>query len=153
MTIVPISLHEANFFVNRHHRHNKPVTRYGGKWAVGLEHAGQIVGVAIVGRPVARALQQQGQAFIAEVLRVAITAEAPRNANSVLYGACWRIWRQMGGTRLVTYTLKSESGSSLRGAGYELVAEVNGEGWNRESRPRLTRDIYGQEKFRWERRL
>jgi len=52
MTIVPITLKTANEFIAAHHRHHKP-TR-GHKWSIGLEHNNEIVGVAIVGRPVAR---------------------------------------------------------------------------------------------------
>jgi hypothetical protein len=90
--------------------------------------------------------------WTAEVLRCCARDEAPKGANSMLYGACWRAWRAMGGKRLVTYTLQTESGASLRGAGWKVVGEVKGGGWNRPSldRVRAWQPIYGQQKFRWE---
>lgn len=54
LDIVPISLAEANAFVEQHHRHHKPVV--GHKFSIGLSNGEKIVGVAIVGRPVARHL-------------------------------------------------------------------------------------------------
>lgn len=58
----------------------------------------------------------------------------------------------MGGTRLITYTLQSEGGASLRGAGFKVVAELppgKPEAW--QSRPgREWQPVVGQAKFRWE---
>lgn len=148
LEVVPISLREANDFVEAYHRHNGRTSRDGGKFAIGAGYGDQLVGVAIVGRPVARMLADQ---YTAEVLRVCTGPDAPRNTNSFLYGASWRVWRAMGGLRLVTYTLAIESGESLRGAGWRVVAEVKPGGWNREGRPRGWQPIYGQLKLRWER--
>ena len=148
MTVVPITLREANEFVRRHHRHNAPVQRDGGRWAISLEHGGEIVGVAIVGRAVARLLDNS---VTAEVLRCCVSPAAPRNSSSMLYGRCWQVWRHMGGTRLITYNLQCESGASLRGAGFKVVAELPAaepDKWQRLKRPRVARDVYGQAKFR-----
>ena len=62
------------------------------------------------------------------------------------------IWQQMGGKRMVTYTLQEESGSSLRGAGWKIVGETKPteSGWDRKNRKRDWQPIYGQLKFRWE---
>jgi hypothetical protein len=118
------------------------------RFAIGAEFMGELVAVAIVGRPVARHLQD---GFTAEVLRTCAIPTAPRNVNSFLYAACWRAWKAMGGRRLVTYTLKTESGASLRGAGWRVVAEVPAsKGWSCPSRPRDYQPIYGQGKLRWE---
>ena len=145
LTPMPISLREANEFVANFHRHNKPTQ--GGKFSIGALFNNEIVGVAIVGRPVARGMQD---GVTAEVTRVCVSDNAPRNACSFLYGRCWRIWQQMGGKRMITYTLKSESGSSLRGAGWKMLGEVKpGAGWNRPARQRDWQPIYGQLKFRW----
>ncbi|MEC8543818.1 MAG: XF1762 family protein, partial [SAR324 cluster bacterium] len=59
---------------------------------------------------------------------------------------------QMGGKRMITYTLQEESGSSLRGAGWKIVGEVKPteRGWDRSNRKRNWQPIYGQLKFRWE---
>ena len=54
LDICPISLAEANAFVEEHHRHHKPVV--GHKFSIGCTDGEKIVGVAIVGRPVARYL-------------------------------------------------------------------------------------------------
>ena len=149
MTIVPCSIRDAKAFVGQHHRHNRPPLS--GLFAVGLDHNGALVGVAIVGRPVARMLQD---GFTAEVTRTCLAPDCPRNGNSMLYGACWRAARALGWRRLVTYTLASESGASLRGSGWRVVAEVApSKGWARASMAHLNRtpqDIYGQQKLRWE---
>jgi len=108
-----------------------------------------MVGVAIVGRPVARLLDD---GYTAEVTRCCVLEKAPKGSCSFLYGRCWRIWQQMGGIRMVTYTLQTESGSSLKGAGWKIVGETKGGGWNREGRERDWQPIYGQLKFRWEAR-
>ena len=54
MRLIPVSLKEANAFVAEHHRHHKPVV--GHKFSIGCMQAGRLVGVAIVGRPVSRYL-------------------------------------------------------------------------------------------------
>jgi hypothetical protein len=101
MNLCPISLREANDFTESFHRHNGRTARNGGKFAIGLEEGEELMGVAIVGRPVARLLNDD---YTAEVLRVCTRKDAPRNANSMLYAACWRAWRAMGGLRMVTPT-------------------------------------------------
>ena len=58
----------------------------------------------------------------------------------------------MGYIVAVTYTLATESGSSLRASGFREVAAVKDEQWSRESRPRLERDLVGG-RIRWERLL
>jgi hypothetical protein len=148
LQVTPVTLREANEFVLNFHRHNKPTQ--GGKFAIGAVNDGDLVGVAIVGRPVSATLQDS---LTAEVTRVCVIDGAPKNSCSFLYGRCWRIWQQMGGERMVTYTLQSESGSSLRGAGWHIKGEVKPGNWDRKNRPREWQPIYGQLKFRWERGL
>lgn len=147
MIAVPITLRQANDFVAAFHRHNRPTSRDGGKYAIGCSDGSTMVGVAIVGLPVARLLND---GWTAEVLRVCAAPNAPRNVNSFLYARCWNAWRAMGGHRIVTYTLKVESGESLRGAGWRVVAECRPGVWNRAGRYREWDDIYGQQKLRWE---
>lgn len=142
MVIVPLTLAEANEFVRQHHRHHKPVP--GAKFAIGVEEGGKIVGVAIVGRPVARLLDD---GYTAEVIRTC--TDGTRNANSMLYGAAWRAARAMGYRRIGTYTLPEEGGASLRAAGWRCLGEAGGGTWNRKSRPRV--DLHPlQTKVRWE---
>ena len=146
LVLIPITLKEANLFVSNFHRHNKPTV--GGKFAIGAEFDGLMVGVAIVGRPIARLLNDD---YTAEVYRVCISPHAPRNTNSFLYGACWRACKAMGYKKLITYTLQEESGASLKGAGWKIIAEVKPSGnWGSSKRQREWQPIFGQQKLRWE---
>lgn len=144
---IPISTTEANAFVQSYHRHNKPTA--GGKFAIGASDGERLVGVAIVGRPVARLLDN---GTTAEVTRCCVLDDAPKGTCSFLYSRCWRAWSAMGGEKLITYTLQTESGASLRGAGWKIVGQTpgtNGKGWT--NRPgREWQAIQGQAKFRWE---
>lgn len=142
-----MNLKDANDFVNKHHRHNKPVV--GAKFSIGLLHNDELMGVAIVGRPIARMLDD---GTTAEVLRTCVKDGSPKGSNSFLYSRCWKAWKAMGGERLVTYTLKSESGASLRGAGWKVVAEVKvrNKPWHGPDRQREYQQVYGQQKLRWE---
>ena len=147
LRVVPITISGANRFVNQYHRHNKKTANGGGKFAVGAECDLGLVGVAIVGNPIARAFMD---GYTAEVLRSCTRPEAPKNTNSFLYGACWRIWQAMGGERLITYTLQTESGSSLNGAGFDLVAEVEPGSWDRFKRRRVFQEVQKLPKYRWQ---
>ena len=143
LTITPCTLTDARAYVNANHRHHKaPV---GGLFALAVcAEGGAICGVAIVGRPVARQLQD---GWTAEVTRVA--TDGTPNACSALYGAAWRAARALGWRRLVTYTLASEPGTSLVAAGWRVVGQTQAQSWNRLNRPRV--DKYPlQEKLRWE---
>lgn len=146
ITLVPLTRDEANAFVAVHHRHSRPCP--GAKFCIGVTTGEQLVGVAIVGRPVSRMLDDS---FTAEVLRVCTIASAPRNCCSMLYGAAWRAWRAMGGRRIVTYTLESERGTSVAAAGWRIVHKTKAESWSRDGRERDWQPVYGQRKFRWER--
>lgn len=131
MNLQPITLKESRRFVDNFHRHHK--APQGGLFAIGLEENNQVIGVAIVGRPVARMLQN---GYTAEVTRLCVK-DGFYNACSMLYSACWRAARAMGYKRLITYILGSESGTSLIASGYKLVGEAGGGTWNREDRPRI----------------
>ena len=145
LIVIPISLREANEFVANFHRHSKPVTC--ARWSIGASYSDRLVGVAIAGQPVARLLCD---GVTLEVLRNCVSPEAPKNTCSFLYGRAWRIWQQMGGQRVVTYTLQTESGASLKGAGWKIGGITHASnGWlNRPGRE--WQPIYGQTKFRWE---
>jgi hypothetical protein len=148
LQVVPMTISDANEFVDNFHRHNKPVR--GAKFAIGASYNDQLVGVAIIGRPISRHMDD---GFTAEAVRVCTNDTSPNNTNSFLYGRCWRIWQQMGGRRMITYTLQSESGSSLKAAGYKIIGETstdkNHKGWT--TRPgREWQPVTGQAKFKWE---
>lgn len=143
LTIIPSELDEANFFVALHHRKLGPVV--GHKFSVAvIDEDAQIRGVAIVGRPNAKALDD---GWTLECTRNA-TDGCP-NACSALYGAARRATFGMGYRKLITYTGKSEPGTSLLAAGFVIVGEVKGRDWDCPSRPRVnTRPL--EDKFRWE---
>lgn len=152
LVAIPMTLRAANDFVAQFHRHNGRTSRNGGKWAIGVSTGAALVGVAIVGNPLS-ARYMDG--VTAEILRCCTLPEAPKGAVSFLYSRCWKIWAAMGGHKLITYTLESESGSSLRGAGWKTVAKCPasqiGENWNKgKDNPRAWQPIYGQQKLRWE---
>lgn len=151
---VPVTLRTANDFVATYHRHSKRTARNGGKFALGLARPddGLLVGVAIIGNPVSATLMD---GYTAEVLRVCTSPDAPKNACSMLYGRAWQVWRGMGGTRLVTYTLQDEAGSSPKAAGMKVVGEVAGhDRWmtrrNDRGVDRRAQALYGIDKFRWQ---
>ena len=144
LAIIPCTIGDAKAYVQEHHRHHRAPVSGLFAVAVGREGAQQLCGVAIVGRPVARSLQD---GWTAEVTRVA--TDGTPNACSALYGACWRAARALGWRTLITYTLKSEPGTSLRAAGWRVVGEVRGGSWSRRSRPRVDKHPL-QHKLRWE---
>ncbi|MDA8346963.1 MAG: hypothetical protein M0Z66_16085 [Thermaerobacter sp.] len=128
-----------------HHRHHKPPV--GHKFSIAVaDESGEVRGVAMIGRPVARHLDD---GWTLEVNRVA-TDGCP-NASSALYGACRRAAWALGYKKLVTYTLPTESGASLRGAGYRLIGKAGGGSWDtpNSGRPRVDKHptIF---KMRWE---
>ncbi|GAA2577587.1 XF1762 family protein [Microbacterium binotii] len=134
LRIVPVDLKTAQQFVAAHHRHNEPPI--GHKFSVGVACGEQLVGVAIVGRPVSRVIQSEGATL--EVIRTA--TDGTRNANSMLYGAAKRVTFALGYDRLITYTQADESGVSLRAAGFRVVAQRPPRpGWDTPSRPRTNK--------------
>ena len=144
--IVPVELQDANLFVHRHHRHHGPVV--GHKFSLGILDADGIYrGVAIVGRPVARMLDD---GYTLEVTRVA--TDGVKDGCSALYGACRRAAFALGYRKLVTYILESERGTSLKAAGWRCLGEAGGGSWSRESRERIDRHPL-QKKIRFETEL
>lgn len=144
LQLVPLTFAEACGYVDMWHRHHAhPV---GHKFSVGVAAGQLLVGVAIVGRPTARAFDD-GRTL--EVVRTA--TDGTRNCNSMLYGAAWRAASAMGYRRLITYTQQGESGASLRAAGWRVVAERPArKGWAAPSRPRDDRGTDGIARTLWE---
>ena len=160
LKVVPVTLEEANDFVRRLHRHNKPVL--GAKFSIGVARvvvkelmpAGpmqvtELVGVAIAGRPVARLLDD---GLTLEITRVC--TDGTRNSCSMLYAACRKAARAMGYERIFTYTLPEEGGASLRAAGFVLDKESAGnthKAWH--NRPGRNVEAVGSDliggKWRW----
>ena len=152
LEIRPITLREANRYVSEHHRHN--IKTNGHKFSVACYDGERLCGVAIAGQPVARKLDD-GRTI--EIRRVC--TDGTRNACSILYGACSRCAKEMGYRRVITYTLKSEPGTSLKASGFINMGEAGGVSWNQPGRPREITQItlFGEErkytnerKIRWE---
>ena len=142
LEIVPISLRGANAYVRDHHRHHKPTV--GHKFSIACADGDKIVGVAIVGRPVSRHLDDHRTL---EVNR--LCTDGTHNACSMLYAAAWRVVRAMGYKRLVTYILESEPGTSLKAAGWKCMGKAGGLRWTGARCPET--DLYPAEmKLRWE---
>lgn len=140
--MVPISLKEANAFVLQYHRHHKPVT--GHKFSIAASNGNEIVGVAIVGRHVARYLDD---GWTLEVNR--LCTNGTKNACSFLYAAAWRAAKNMGYKKLITYILDSESGVSLKAAGWKCVGQAGGMRWTGKRKPEI--DLYpAQMKLKFE---
>lgn len=112
LLVVPLTLREASAFIAQHHRHHKPPR--GMKFAIGIERAGELVSVATAGRPVARAYGPR----VLEVNRTC--TDGTKNANSMLYGAARRAAVAMGYEKVLTYTEETESGATLRAAGFRV---------------------------------
>lgn len=152
LVAVPLELKEANAFVGQLHRHHVPVHR--DKFRVGCMADGKLVGVAQVGRPVARRLDD-GKTL--EVVRCC--TDGTENVCSFLYSRCARIAKELGYERILTYILASEQGTSLKASNWTLDAESAGGGkWNVPSRPRVVEeeDLFGnrtkyptEKKQRW----
>jgi len=146
LELVPVDFDEACKFIELHHRHHRPPI--GAKYSVGIEDVdrpGSLVGVAIIGRPVARALDDK---WTLEVTRTC--TDGTRNANSMLYGACWGATVKLGFRRLVTYTQDGETGASLRAAGWKLLGERRPRsGWHTPSRPREANGTENVLRFFW----
>jgi hypothetical protein len=141
---VPIELKKANQFVALHHRHNNPVPLH--RFSIGaVDETGLLRGVAIVNNPI---VPQLMDGFTLEVLRVA-TDGCP-NACSFLYGAARSATFALGYRKLISYTLQTESGASMRGAGWQKVAEVSSHKGRTHRPGRKQLEVYGQSKWRWE---
>lgn len=138
----PIPLDEANAFVSEHHRHHKPVV--GHKFSIGAAENNKVVGVVIVGRPVAR---RRDDGMTLEVTR--LCTDGTKNVCSFLYGAAARAAFALGFKRIGTYTLPEEGGTSLRASGWKLIGERGGGSWSVPSRPRVDKHPL-QIKFLWE---
>ena len=154
MNLVPVTLADARRFIAEHHRHNEPPVS--ARFCVGVEQDGELVGVGVAGLPKARMLMD-GKTL--EVVRTCTTGA--KNANSMIYGALARAAAALGYERLITYTLETESGSSLRGAGWEAESVRPGDkAWTHHGNVNMeTPTLFGSRKhpigrkIRWVRRL
>lgn len=144
LIVKPITLRAANAWVAEHHRHHTPAR--GCVFCVSVWGPDGLCGVAIAGRPKARMLDN-GAAL--EVTRCC--TDGTRNACSKLYATVAKVARQLGYERILTYTLPSEGGASLRAAGWVCTSENAGGGsWARDGRERPNEQHPLDGKWRWE---
>lgn len=148
MQVVPLNLKTANEFVTRYHQHNKKVT--GCKFCIGVLVQDVLEAVCIGGRPVARRLDD---GFTLEILRMCTKQNGIKNLCSLLYSRAWKIWKYMGGKRVLTYTLESENAASLKASGFFVTGKTQpfkkDTGWTTRQ-GRLWQDIQLQKRIRWE---
>lgn len=116
MTAHPIGWREAKAFVESRHRHH--FSPQGWKWGVGAMKRDQLVGVVMVGRPVSREIQRK-EPLTAEAIR--LCTDGTRNACSFLYARARQSAFILGYTRIITYILEDEPGTSLVAAGWQFV--------------------------------
>lgn len=143
--IKPITLKTANGYVEHYHRHLGGTV--GCKFAIGLFEGDNLIGVAICGRPVSRHLDDGS---ICEINRLC-TKGGDENACSMLYGACGRIARDMGYEKIITYTLKSESGITLKASNFQCDGEAGGMHWT--GKRNKGQIIPHEMKIRWSKQL
>lgn len=145
MVVVHLELAEANAFVAQHHRHHVPVV--GHRFSIGALDGEVLVGVAIIGRPVARMTDQKN---IVEVTRLATNGH--KNACSFLYGAAARAAKALGYKSIQTFILDSEPGTSLKASGWREVHTTEGGSWDTPSRRRSDKHPIVK-KTKWEKQL
>ena len=147
LRVFPATLKQANDLVAQLHRHHKPAQ--GHRFSIGVQDSdGVIHGAAIVGRPTGR---RNPQYTWAEVTR--LVTNGKHNACSKLYGAVARICKEMGFVRVQTFILDSESGASLKAAGWEFDGYSEGGDWNKPSRGGRRTDQPQERKQRWKKDL
>lgn len=145
LRLVPVRQRDAKAFVVAHHRHH--IAPAGAVFCLGVaDDADVLVGVAMIGRPVARHFDD---GLTLEVNRTA--TDGTSNANSMLYGAAWRAASALGYRRLITYTQEGESGASLRASGWRILAERPARnGWDTPSRRRTSNGTDAMPRTLWE---
>lgn len=144
MRIVPITFAYAKQFIKEYHRHAPNVI--GCKFCIGLQGDDGIVGVAVCGRPVSRFLDD---GLTIEINRVCTNGVV--NGCSMLYGACCRIAKEMGYKRAITYTLQSETGSSVKASNFVCDGEAGGTHWT--GKRNRGQNIPNELKKRWHKDL
>ena len=146
LTLTPINLKTANAFVQQYHRHHKP-TR-GHKFSIGVSDSGSLVGVAICGRPVARRLDD---GYTLEINRLC-TDGTPNVC--IAHCPCRPVCGSIEDTaKVVTYILDTESGVSLKAAGYVCEGRAGGLEWNGERKPKMANQYPYQMKTRWVKKI
>lgn len=142
LKLVHIELAEANLLIETLHRHHKRVQ--GHRFSIGCTKNGKLIGAVVVGRPVARMTDQRN---VVEVTR--LVTDGSRNACSLLYAAAARAAGALAYAKIQTFILESESGVSLKAAGWKFEAWSEGGDWNRPSRNGRRVDQPWDRKQKW----
>lgn len=146
LRVVPLTLPTANDCVRVWHRHHAEIPAGFVWYCLGAINEGRVAGAAICGRPTNR---NNDDRMTVELLRLA--SDGHQNVCSFLLGASARVARQMGAKQIITYTLDSESGSSLRAAGWNRDKDGIQSCWTRGTSRRhaVQRDHMDVGKTRW----
>ena len=151
LRIAPVTHDQARSFIARHHAHCRPPVMW--RFHTGIFNGRTLLGVAVVGNPVARSYNGRG---IVEVNRLCIRRDIAKplrwNAASMLYGWCAREAARLGWSKIITYTRADEVGTSLRAAGWEQEGRIRGRGWHGARRSRSNTNSW-IDKVRWSREL
>lgn len=144
LEIRPTTYRAACEYIQQYHRHSK--APQGCKFCISCYNDGELVGVAIAGRPVSRELDD---GLTCEITRVC--TDGTHNACSKLYGACCNIAKAMGYKRVITYTLESESGSSLKASNFTCEGAAGCVAWR--GKRNSGKEVPKEMKRRWTRAL
>ena len=149
LTVVPLTVKEANSLIAKWHRHHKPVR--GHRFSLGvIDKHGVIHGACVVGRPVGR--QAGDSRKLLEITR--LVTNGKYNVCSMLYSAAARVGKQMGFVKIQTYILEEELGTSLKASGWKFETLTRGGSWDRNGEGRSREDNHPlQRKKRWARVL
>lgn len=144
MEIRPITFKTACEFIKQNHRHHRPTV--GCKFCVGLYDGDKLIGCAVCGRPVSRRLDD---GVTCEINR--LCTDGTPNACSMLYGACCRVAKAMGYKTIITYTLQSENGASLKASNFICDGAAGGTHWTGERN--RGQEMPKEMKTRWRKEL
>ena len=122
LEIRPISIADANAYIEKYHRHHG--RKNGCRFAIAVYDEDELHGVAICSNPVGR---NSDDGLTLEVAR--LCTDGTYNACSILYGACARIAKEMGFRKIQTYILASETGTSLKASGWICEGEAGRPSW------------------------
>jgi len=143
--VEPITVQRANEYVEIVHRHHgASPTGFAMFSIAAVDDLSVIRGVATAAIPNAANRLTDGFRTM-EVVRVA--TDGTPNACSVLYAACARAAKALGFSKIISYILETETGTSLKAAGWvEEQGEFGNLSWA--NRPGRTGNNFGP-KGRW----
>lgn len=113
--ITPITFRAAQIFIQQNHSYlPRPRTHL---FSVSVTNKTGIVAVAIVGRPVSAS---QCDGLTCEITRLA-TVPGHRNVASMAIGAAWRVAKNLGYNRMISYVKADLNGESYIAANMKYI--------------------------------